>query len=148
MKKLFFVLGFLFTIINLSAHDAVSRQDETYSNSTGSIDFTVGEVIINTVKNDLTQGFHQRNWNFLGVENFATDYVASIFPNPTADVLNIKINTFENVTYMLCEAQVKRVMKHILSVELTPIELSQFALRSYSLERIFENGTDVSLSLS
>ena len=148
MKKLFFVLGFLFTIINLSAHEAVSRQGETYFNSTGSIDFTVGEVNINTVTNDLTQGFHQTNWNFLGVEDFAPDYQATIFPNPTQDVLNIKTSVFENVTYTLYDAQGKLVMQNILSAKQTPIQLSQFALRSYSLELIFENGTDVSLSLS
>jgi len=151
MKKQIFLFATFFAAFSASAQEVVSSQGETYSNVNGSIDFTVGEVIINTGSNgtnDLTQGFHQTNWNFLGVEDFAPDYQATIFPNPTQDVLNIKTSVFENVTYTLYDAQGKLVMQNILSAKQTPIQLSQFALRSYSLELIFENGTDVSLSLS
>lgn len=108
-------------------------------------------MIINTGSNgtnDLTQGFHQTNWNFLGVEDFAPDYQATIFPNPTQDVLNIKTSVFENVTYTLYDAQGKLVMQNILSAEQTPIQVSQLAPGSYSLELIFEEGNKGSLSSS
>jgi hypothetical protein len=136
MKKQISLLFSVFTTISLSAQEVVSSQGETYSNANGSIDFTVGEVIINTGSNgtnDLTQGFHQTNWNFLGVEDFAPDYQATIFPNPTQDVLNIKTSVFENVTYTLYDAQGKLVMRNILSAEQTPIQVSQLAPGSYSL---------------
>jgi hypothetical protein len=136
MKKQIPLLFSLFTTISISAQEVVSSQGETYSNANGSIDFTVGEVIINTGTNgtnDLTQGFHQTNWNFLGVEDFAPDYQASIFPNPTQDVLNIKTSVFENVTYTLYDAQGKLVLQNILSAEQTPIQVSQLAPGSYSL---------------
>ena len=83
--------------------------------------------------NDLTQGFHQTNWNFVGLEDFAPDYEATIFPNPTEDVLNIRTSTFENVTYTLYDAQGKLVMQDKLSAEQTPIQVSQLAPGSYSL---------------
>jgi len=92
--------------------------------------------VINTATdgpNSLTQGFHQTNWNFVGLEDFAPDYQATIFPNPTQDVLNIKTSTFENVTYTLYDAQGKLVMQNILSAEQTPIQVSQLAPGSYSL---------------
>ena len=136
MKKQIFLFATLFTAFAASAQEVVSSQGETYSNANGSIDFTVGEVIINTGSNgtnDLTQGFHQTNWNFLGVEDFAPDYQATIFPNPTQDVLNIKTSVYENVTYTLYDAQGKLVMKNILSAEQTPIQVSQLAPGSYSL---------------
>lgn len=136
MKKQIPLLFSLFTTISLSAQEVVSSQGETYSNANGSIDFTVGEVVISTGTNgtnDLTQGFHQTNWNFLGVEDFAPDYQASIFPNPTQDVLNIKTSVFENVTYTLYDAQGKLVLQNILSAEQTPIQVSQLAPGSYSL---------------
>ena len=136
MKKTVFVLFSLFATISVSAQEVVSTQGESYSNASGNIDFTIGEVVINTGTdgtNDLTQGFHQTNWNFLGVEDFAPNYEAIIYPNPTSDVLNIRTSTFENVTYTLYDAHGKLVMQNILSSEQTPIQVSQLAPGSYSL---------------
>jgi hypothetical protein len=151
MKKNTIVLFSLFASISVSAQEVISTQGESYSNASASIDFTIGEVIINTGTDgtkDLTQGFHQTNWNFLGVEDLAPDYEATIFPNPTEDVLNIRTSSFENVTYTLYDAQGKLVMQNILSAEQTPIQVSQLAPGSYSLELIFEKGNEGSLSLS
>ena len=136
IKKRIFLFATFFAAFAATAQEVVSSQGQTYSNANGSIDFTVGEVIINTGSNgtnDLTQGFHQTNWNFLGVEDFAPDYQATIFPNPTQDVLNIKTSVFENVTYTLYDAQGKLVLQNILSAEQTPIQVSQLAPGSYSL---------------
>ena len=136
MKKNTIVLLSLFAAISVSAQEVVSTQGESYSNASANINFTIGEVIINTGTdgtNDITQGFHQTNWNFLGVEDFAPDYEATIFPNPTQDVLNIKTSSYENVTYTLYDAQGKLVMQNPLSSEQTLIQVSQLAPGSYSL---------------
>tara|TARA_B110000093_G_scaffold168771_1_gene196177 strand:- start:420 stop:893 length:474 start_codon:yes stop_codon:yes gene_type:complete len=136
MKKHTLVLFSLLATGTVSAQEVVSSQGDSYSNGSANIDFTIGEVIINTGTdgtNDLTQGFHQTNWNFLGVEDFAPSYEAIIYPNPTSDVLNIRTSTFENVTYTLYDAQGKLVMQDKLSAEQTPIQVSQLALGSYSL---------------
>ena len=135
MKRLL-LFGALTLSLNSLGQDVVSTQGDSYTNASGSIDFTIGEVVINTVTdgtNDLTQGFHQTNWNFLGVEDFAPNYEAIIFPNPTEDVLNIRTSAFENVTYTLYDAQGKLVMQDKLSVEQTPIQVSQLAPGSYSI---------------
>ena len=149
MKRHTLVLFSLFVAISVSAQEVVATQGDSYSNASANIDFTIGEVIIDTGTdgtNDLTQGFHQTNWNFLGVEDFAPDYEASIFPNPTSDVLNIRTSSFENVTYTLYDAQGKLVMQNILSAEQTPIQVSELAPGAYSLELIFEEGSKGSLS--
>ena len=68
MKKLL-LLGAIALSLNSLGQEVVSTQGDSYTNASGSIDFTIGEVVINTVTdgtNDLTQGFHQTNWNFLG----------------------------------------------------------------------------------
>ena len=149
MKKTAFVLFSLLATGTVSAQEVVSTQGDSYSNTSGSIDFTLGEVVIVTGTdgtNDLTQGFHQTNWNFVGLEDFAPDYEATIFPNPTSEVLNIRTSTFENVTYALYDAQGKLVMQDILSAEQTPIQVSELAPGAYSLELIFEEGSKGSLS--
>ena len=125
-----------FASLTVSAQEVVATQGDSYSNASGSIDFTIGEVIIDTGTdgtNDITQGFHQTNWNFVGLEDHSPNYEATIFPNPTSEVLNIRTSAFENVTYTLYDAQGKLVMQNILSAEQTPIQVSQLAPGSYSL---------------
>lgn len=151
MKKNSLIIFSLFAIFSISAQEIVSTQGESYSNANGSIDFTIGEVIINTGTdgtNDLTQGFHQTNWNFLDVEDLAPDIKATIFPNPTQDVLNIKTSTFENVNYTLYDAHGKLVLQNMLSAELTSIQVYQLAPGAYSLEIIFEGENNGTLSAS
>ena len=143
MKINTIVMFSLLYATTISAQEVVSTQGDSYSNANGSIDFTVGEAIINTGTdgtNDLTQGFHQTNWNFLGVEDNAPNYEASVFPNPTSDVLNIKTSSFENVTYTLYDAQGKLVLQSILAAEVTPIQVSHLAPGAYSLQLTFEEG--------
>ena len=130
---LFFLL---FTSVLVSAQEVVSTQGDSYTNSSGSIDFTIGEVVINTGSdgsNDLTQGFHQTNWNFVSIEHHVPSYEAIIFPNPTSEILTIKTSTFENVTYALYDVQGKLVIQDKLSSLQTPIQVSQLAPGAYSL---------------
>lgn len=136
MIKETLVLCALLITVSVSAQEVVSTQGDSYSNTSGSIDFTIGEVVINTGTdgtNDITQGFHQTNWNFVGLEDHAPNFEATIFPNPTEDVLNIRTSTFENVTYTLYDAQGKLVLQDALSANQTPIQVSQLAPGSYSL---------------
>jgi len=136
MKKNTFVLISLLTTFTASSQEVVSTQGDSYSNGSGSIDFTIGEVIIDTGTdgtNDITQGFHQTNWNFAGLEDYAPDFEVTLFPNPTQDVLNIRTGTFEHITYTLYDAQGKLVLQEMLSAEQTPIQVSQLAPGSYSL---------------
>ena len=136
MKKSTIVLFSLFATLTVSAQEVVATQGDSYSNGSANIDFTIGEVVINTGTdgtNDLTQGFHQTNWNFVGLEDHAPIYEAIIFPNPTSEVLNIRTSSFENVTYTLYDAMGKLVLQDKLSAEQTPIQVSQLAPGSYSL---------------
>ncbi len=130
---LFFLL---LTSVCVSAQEVVATQGDSYTNSNGSIDFTIGEVVINTGtdgSNDLTQGFHQTNWNFVSIEDHVPSYEAIIFPNPTSEVLTIRTSTFENVTYTLYDARGKLVIQDKLSSLQTPIQVSQLAPGAYSL---------------
>ena len=143
MKKFKLVLFSLLTTVTVSAQEVVSTQGDSYSSESANIDFTIGEVIINTGTDgtiDLTQGFHQTNWVFLGVEDFASDYEAIIFPNPTEDVINIKTSSFGNVRYTLYDAEGNLVIQDGLFAEQTPIQVNHLAPGSYVLELIFQDG--------
>ena len=135
MKQLL-ILGLLTIINSVHSQEVVSTQGETYSSPNAIIDFTVGEVVINTFSdgtNNITQGFHQTNWNFVGLENHTPSFEAIIFPNPTSEVLNIRASAFENVIYTLYDAQGKLIVKDKLTAEQTLIPVSQLATGSYSI---------------
>ena len=129
---------FLFSLFALSVHgqEVVSTQGDSYSNSNASIDFTVGETVINTGTNGdntITQGFHQTNWELLGIEEHLPNFEATVFPNPLTNILNIEASEFENVSYSLCDSKGNIVAQDKLSSERTLIEVSQLAPGSYSL---------------
>ena len=136
MKNLMLIAFSLLITLTFTAQEVVSTQVDSYSIASGNIDFTIGESIIDTGTdgtNDITQGFHQTNWNFVGLDDNDPSYEATIFPNPTSEVLNIRTSTFENVTYTLYDAQGKLILQDKLSAEQTPIQVNQLAPGNYSL---------------
>lgn len=136
MKNLMLIAFSLLITLTFTAQEVVSTQGDSYSNASSNIDFTIGELIIDTGTdgtNDITQGFHQTNWNFVGLDDNDPSYEATIFPNPTSELLNIRTSTFENVTYTLYDAQGKLILQDKLSAEQTPIQASQLAPGNYSI---------------
>ena len=127
-----------FSVLSLfaSSQEVISTQGDSYGGMNGSVDFTIGEVVIMTGtdgSHDVTQGFHQTNWNFVGLEDHTPDYEVTVFPNPMEDALNIKTSNFENVTYTLYDASGRIVAQDMLSSTLTSIQVDAFAPGAYSL---------------
>lgn len=143
MKKRTLFLFSLLSMLTVKSQFVVSNQGDSYSNSIGGLDFTIGEVVTNTVSNGektLTQGFHQTNWNFVSIENHVPSYEAIIFPNPTEEFLNIKASLYENISYLLYDEMGKLILKGNLLSEETALELSPLATGRYSL--ILSNGKE------
>jgi hypothetical protein len=136
MKKHSFVFISLLTSLSSFGQEVIASQGESYSTPQANVSFTLGEVVINTGTdgvNDITQGFHQTNWNFLGIEDNAPAYQASIFPNPSSDLINIQTNSFENVVYALYDAQGRLVLQNPLNDKITQVKVDQLAPGNYSL---------------
>jgi len=97
MSKYLLFIPALLVCLLVQGQEVISSQGDSYTNGNGNIDFTIGEVVIATASdgnNDMTQGFHQTNWNFLGLEDFAPLVEVSIFPNPTENMLNIRAKEY------------------------------------------------------
>ncbi|MEJ6694296.1 MAG: T9SS type A sorting domain-containing protein [Chitinophagales bacterium] len=138
MKRHTLILISLLATISISAQEVISTQGDSYSGSGLVLDFTVGEVIINTAStsvgsNTLTQGFHQSKWSVVGIRDLFPDFEANVFPNPLEEVLNIEASAYENVKFFLYDAQGKLVREDKLYAELSTIELSELAAGAYSL---------------
>jgi hypothetical protein len=136
MNKFRIVFFFVLATFSVSAQEVISSQGESYTNSNGSIDFTIGEVIINTETNGtngITQGFHQTNWVFVGLDDYVSAFDVSVFPNPSEDVLHINTSSFENVSYTLFDAAGKMILQDKLSEEQTQIHVSHLSPGNYTL---------------
>lgn len=136
MKKSTLSLFLLGLSISLSAQEVVTTQGDSYSNSSGSISFTLGETVINTGTdgvNEITQGFNQTKWVFVSLEDHALDYGVSVFPNPTQDQLNIKTENSLNVSYTLYDSKGSLIYEDRLNTKLTTLEVSHLAAGNYSL---------------
>ena len=136
MKRRQIVLIAMLTTGSVYGQDVISTQGDSYSNANGSLDFTIGEIVINTEtdgSNVITQGFHQTNWNFLGVDDHAPNYDAIVYPNPTPDVLKIRASAFENVTYTLYDAQGKLILQDVLTAIETSVQVSELTQGAYTL---------------
>jgi hypothetical protein len=141
MKKLLVFGALALSSISFS-QEVVSTQGDSYTNASGSIDFTIGEVVINTGTdgtNDLTQGFHQTNWNFLGVDNHEQNLEATVFPNPMGSELHIQTASYESLTYVVYDAAGRIVAEEKLGSIETSIDVSTYAPASYSLVLRNEN---------
>lgn len=136
MKYRLLLIFFVFYSSSLFSQEVVSSQGDSYTNSGGSLDFTIGEVVTFTgsnIENILTQGFHQTNWSFVNIENHVPSYEAIIFPNPAEDFLNIQASLYEDVSYILYDEMGKLILQGRLLTEKTSLEVSQLATGRYSL---------------
>jgi len=138
------ILLTLLLVINLSinAQEVISVQGASYSNSSGSIDFTIGEVVTATLTNTnniLTQGFHQTNLTVLAVDDFDINFQARVFPNPAQDVLQLDIQNFSGLNYKLYDIQGRQLYSAVVGNKNTLINTAQYANGMYLLVILNEN---------
>lgn len=102
----FGILLLVFQGIDVQAQEVISTSGGSYKNSTTTIDFSVGELMISTLSTNqvvVTQGFHQSfkaTITTLEPSNFPIE--VSVFPNPTSDYINISTEDFsDEIAYRL-----------------------------------------------
>lgn len=124
------------------AQQVISSQGESYSNTNTNIDFTIGEIVTNTVSdgtNDLTQGFHQTNWIFVALEDLQPETQVNIYPNPAVDELTIETSAFKELSFELVDAEGKLVEQDELTAEKTPVKVAELAPGNYILNIRYGN---------
>jgi hypothetical protein len=145
LKNLLIIGAASLTFIT-SAQEVVSSNGESYSNANGSIDYTVGEVVTMTGTNgtnDITQGFHQTNWNFLSIEDNFPTFKVDVYPNPLQNEIHISSSEFTGVSFTLYDAEGKIIATDILKAVESKINVNNCAPGIYSL--VLQNSNQVSL---
>ncbi len=136
-KCVLFVTLFLILFPSIFfTQQVISAQGGTFSNPSTNIDFTIGEIVIHTVSdgtNELTQGFHQTNWSFLGVEDFLEEIQIKLYPNPASEVLIVNTSEFKDLSFEMHNAEGKIVLKGELVDQKTEINVLYISPGNYTL---------------
>lgn len=145
MKKIILIL---FSLCNIAAYsqNVFSTSGKSLSNAQVLIDNTVGEPITFTLTNGtikLTQGFQQSNYNIpTGLKNIQLDVNIKVFPNPTADKIQIQLsNPYNKVLRLnLCDVNGQLLWNGKIGddIEMQYIDVSKLASGSYILQLIDE----------
>ena len=135
------ILTFIFSITLCASTFAQSvdlqvlgSTGQEISGSNGTLVYTLGEPVTETFSNDsfqLTQGFHQGYFLFVGVEeNTRAKFSAIIYPNPALEYTNLELlgvqnySDFEYYVYDLTGKQLKNGRFDAPSVQLNLSGLS------------------------
>ncbi|MFC2096989.1 T9SS type A sorting domain-containing protein [Bacteroidota bacterium] len=106
MKKialLIVIVCFPFLVFSQNTEQKVIASAGGYfENASGSISWTLGELVITTVSTPntiLTQGFQQSGFEIKSaIDNkFISDLDVNLYPNPARDFINVSINTDEQL---------------------------------------------------
>lgn len=135
------IVSFIVTCCpRLLAQEVVATAGSTLSNSSGSISYTIGEGVANTLtKGDktITQGFHQGNMSVTLVSELKDlEFSISVFPNPTEDVLTLKL-TKEDVTglqYLIFDINGKLIIKKDLVSNETSVSVNHLSNGIYIIK--------------
>jgi hypothetical protein len=121
MKKILLILIALPMIGfgQVTTPSVVSSSGDSYSNGNVIMDYTLGEIVVETHANSttiLTQGFHQGDLKVsTQVENISIK--TKIYPNPTTNFLIIELEKNVNADILVYDINGKLVIKDKLNEE-------------------------------
>ena len=135
------ILNSFFVCTSLHAQESFSASADQVSVAGGSLSYSVGQVVFATYRDknmgSVAQGV-QQTYNItalLGVEIAAIKLELMAYPNPTQDILTIKIDNYKNesLTYQLYDLQGKLWDSQFLQGAQTQLDMKDLAGGSYLL---------------
>ena len=121
MKKLLLILLCLpiLGFGQVTSPSVVSSSGDSYSNGNVIMDYTLGEIVVETHTNSttiLTQGFHQEILR-ITTEVVNIDIKTKVYPNPTTSFLIVELEKNVNADILVYDINGKIVIKDRLNNE-------------------------------
>ena len=151
MRKLILMLCISLTIglLTLQAQQVISSGGADFQGENVSLSWTIGEPVIETLSNGgviLTQGFQQGYLRSNSIEDlFSPGISLKIYPNPTADDLNllVKSDNFATLQFFLHNMEGKALTRGSVKTDLTKIEMYRYPHGVYLLRIVKKTGEPV-----
>jgi hypothetical protein len=146
MKSLLFIFFTIFCFGNgLSAQslalEVVANAGDYAENSSGSLSWTVGELVTETIGNAgiiLSQGFHQFNLNLVSTSE-KLPFSVKIFPNPITEFLQIEMDAAQTISIQIFDVMGKIAYQSSQKSNTVFIEMRTLSAGTYFLKLIDQN---------
>jgi hypothetical protein len=145
MKKLKFLISIAVATLltaHISAQQVIATSGGAGQNASGSITYTLGEVVIETYNGTdkkLTQGFQQSRLIITAVSELqGLSYSVAAFPNPTTNFLKLKLEKDfpETLDYLLMDINGKVISSGKIENGETDISFESLAVGTYFVKVI------------
>jgi len=147
MKPFLFLLLFspLLVFGQVTSPSLISSSGDSYSNSNVNMDFSIGEVVIETHQNNeiLTQGFHQEILQIsTGISEL--DIVTKVYPNPTTNIVVVELEKDISGEVLIYDINGKLMLSDKLDNErIKQFDFSKFSQGNYLLHINIKNKQDI-----
>ena len=125
----------------MMGQESVNASGQNASSSGGSVSYSVGQVVYSTntgTNGSVAQGVQQpfEISVVLGIEHTEINLVMTVSPNPTKDILTLKVDNyeFENLTYQLFDINGKQFLVNQTSAAETQISVARLPSAIYFLK--------------
>lgn len=140
MKKLKASVLFLIFSGAIHAQEATLSAGNNASGQGGTVNYSVGQIAYTThsgINGSSAQGVQQpfEIMAVVGVEIKEIQLELSVYPNPTAHFLTLKIGNYtqENLSFQLTDLEGKLISSDLITKDLTQIPMNQLPAAGYFL---------------
>ena len=112
----------------------IASSGYSFTSASARLEFTVGEVATSTLTagtNTLTQGFHQPEIQIFAVENYNTDYVFTLYPNPTEQFVTVVSTKEEDMQVHLYDLNGKALLVSSVFQQKITVDMQTLSAGSY-----------------
>lgn len=140
MRKQLITFSYILTGIVSYGQTSIVASGESVSNNSGSISYSIGQVAYQSVTNtsgSVSQGVQQAYViSTLNLEEDVFNFSLSAYPNPTTDVLNLRVGNYnhEPMNYLLLDAAGKLISEGKITQEETVFDTKMLPVGTYFVE--------------
>ena len=140
MKKTILTSSCLLLGAFVFGQTSVNASGGGISNASGSVSYSIGQVAYQSTSNasgSVSQGVqHAYEISVLSLEENALNLSLNAYPNPTQDVLNLRVGNYnqEKLAYKLLDFQGKVISEISMHSEETTIDMKQLPVATYFIE--------------
>lgn len=148
MEKLF-LIGACLALSQVNAQESVLSSGGNSSGSSGNVSYSVGQIFYKTVNGTtayLSQGVEQpfEIQTVLGLDNFNVSLELSVYPNPTTDIIYLKVkeSSFELLQYQMFDMNGRLIENNKIQDNLTIVQMDKYPEAIYLL-KVLDKGEEV-----
>lgn len=143
------VLAFILAAFKGNAQDATNASGGNALGTTGTVSYTVGQVVYTTVtgaNGSIAQGVQQafEIQPILGIDNFNINLQLAVYPNPTTNWLQLEVKNidFSTLRYQLFDINGRLLLNERIAAAISTIQMERLPASLFVL-KVIDNNREV-----